>query len=187
MTVVPNSRPKMTQADALKELALFPQSDAYTVRVLGVRGYYKSTMGNPAKNDRGIFDDAIFIVAPDLFAAFNANTDPSLYRPGIATLVAPQMVLYAPGIHGISGKNPRPAFRQQSRVTVMRDGNPAPITDTAKAPFWINIHDGGNNTTSSEGCQTIYKPQWENFRDSLNYQLKINNQKQFPYCLIEYK
>lgn len=187
MASVPNSRPRMTQADVLKELSAFPASDEFKVKVLGIRGYYKESMGNPVKNDRGIFDDAMFIVGPDFFATFNANTDPSVFKAGIASLVAPQMVLYKPGIHGISGKNPRPAFRQHSRVKVMRDGNPTPITDTANAPFWINIHDGGFNTTSSEGCQTIYKSQWIMFRDSLNYQLKINKQTIFPYCLIEYK
>ena len=187
MSAVPNSRPKMTQADALKELSAFPALAAYPVKVLGIRGYYKSTMGNPLKNDRGIFDDAMFIVAPDLFAAFNANTDPSVTRKNIASLVAPQVVLYKPGIHGISGKNPRPAFRQHSRVTVKRDDREGTFTDTAAAPFFINIHDGGYNTTSSEGCQTLYKGQWELFRDSLNAQLKANKQVIFPYLLIEYK
>lgn len=102
-------------------------------------------------------------------------------------LVAPQVVYYKPGIHGISGKNPRPAFRQDSRVTVMRDGKSTPFKDTAAMPFWINIHDGGNNTTSSEGCQTIIKSQWEEFRDLVNKLLKENNQSRFPYVLIEYK
>lgn len=185
--VLPNSRPKMTKEDALMELSAFPNLDAYPVKVLGIRGYYKTTMGNPLKNDRGIYDDAMFIIAPDMFAAFNANTDPSVARKGIATLVAPQIILYQPGIHGISGKNPRPAFRQASfGLRVRRDDMEGIFTDSAKAPFWTNIHDGGNNTTSSEGCQTIVKSQWESFKISLNDQLKRNNQKKFPYLLIEY-
>jgi lysozyme len=185
--VVPNSRPKMSKEDALKELAFF-NVDAYPVKVLGIRGYYKQTMGNPLKNDRGIYDDAMFIVAPDMFASFNANTDPSINRTGIATLVAPQVVLYKIGIHGISGKNPRQAFRQASfGISVTRDGKEGILKDSAKAPFWINIHDGGNNTTSSEGCQTIVKSQWGAFNEALKDQLKRNGQVTFPYVLIEYK
>jgi lysozyme len=187
MSAIPNSKPKMSKEDVMKELIPF-NLDAYPVKVLGIRGYYKKTMGNPLKNDRGIFDDAMFIVAPDMFASFNANTDPSVARSGIATLIAPQVVLYKVGTHGISGKNPRQAFRQASfGIKVTRDDKPGIFTDTAKAPFWINIHDGGNNTTSSEGCQTIPKQQWPAFNESLKLQLKINKQNIFPYVLIEYK
>src|SRR5574341_591018 len=63
----------------------------YPVRFLGLRGYYCDTMGKPGTNDRGIYDDAICIVAPGIFLTYNANTDPSIWRPGIASLV--------PGIH----------------------------------------------------------------------------------------
>lgn len=184
---IPNSKPKMSKEDALKELANF-NLDAYPVKVLGIRGYYKTTMGNPVKNDRGIYDDAMFIVAPDMFASFNANTDPSINRSGIATLIAPQVVLYKVGIHGISGKNPRQAFRQASfGIKVKRDDKEGVFVDSVKSPFWINIHDGGNNTTSSEGCQTIPKPQWNAFNEALKLQLKLNKQTIFPYALIEYK
>jgi len=187
MTAIPNSKPKMSKEDVLKELAAF-NLDAYQVKVLGIRGYYKSTMGNPLKNDRGIYDDAMFIVSPDMFATFNANTDPSITRAGIATLVAPQVVLYKVGIHGVSGKNPRQAFRQASfGIGVIRDEKAGIFKDSAAAPFWIDIHDGGNNTTSSEGCQTIPKGQWLAFNEALKLQLKINKQTIFPYALIEYK
>lgn len=184
---IPNSRPKMSKADVLKELSAF-ELDAYPVKLLGIRGYYKTTMGNPLKNDRGIYDDAIFIVAPDMFASFNANTDPSINRTGIATLTAPQVILYKVGMHGISGKNPRQAFRQASfGITVTRDDKDGIFKDSAKAPFWINIHDGGYNTTSSEGCQTIPKSQWLSFNEALKDQLKRNGQGVVPYALIEYK
>jgi lysozyme len=187
MSAIPNSKPKMTLQDALKELSAFGL-DEYPVKVLGIRGYYKSTMGNPLKNDVGIYDDAMFIISPDMYASFNANTDPSVTRQGIATLVAPQVVFYKVGIHGISGKNPREAFRQASfGIQVVRDGKDGIVKDSPASPFWINIHDGGMNTTSSEGCQTIPKPQWASFRESLKDQLKRNKQTKFPYILIEYK
>lgn len=184
---IPNSKPKMTKEDALKELSNYPSLIDFQVRVLGIRGYYKSTMGNPLKNDRGIYDDAMFIISPDMFASYNANTDPSINRAGIATLVAPQIVMYKVGTHGISGKNPREAFRQASfGIEVVRDGKDEIFKDSAQSPFWIDIHDGGQYTTSSEGCQTVCKPQWPSFKESLKDQLQRHNQKLFPYLLIEY-
>jgi lysozyme len=185
---IPKDRPKMTREDVLKEMSAYPQLNGYPVKVLGIRGYYKKTMGNPLKNDRGIYDDAMFIVSPTMFAAFNANTDPSIDRTGIAVLTAPQIVLYQVGIHGISGNNPRQAFRQASfGISVTRDNRPGVFKDSKESPFWINIHDGGNNTTSSEGCQTIPKTQWQSFNEMLKDQLSKNGQRLFPYLLIEYK
>lgn len=184
--ILPNGKPKMTRHDAEKELESFNLSD--NVVVLGIRGYYAKTMGPTSKNDRGIYDDAIFIISPDTFAAFNANNDPSIKRSNIATLVAPQVVYYKEGIHGISGKNPRQAFRQDSfGIKVTRDDKQGVFTDSSKSPFWINIHDGGINTTSSEGCQTLPKSQWPAFNELLKMELKKNGQKRFPYVLIEYK
>lgn len=180
--------PKMTREDVLKELSAYPELDQYKVKVLGIRGYYKKGMGDPSKNDRGIYDDAMFIVGPDFFAAFNANVDPSSERFGIATLVAPQIIFYKEGTHGISGSNPRQAFRQDSfGIRVLRDGKPGEHKDSAASAFWINIHDGGFTTTSSEGCQTLPKAQWPKFNSDLKAQLKKADQKRFPYLLIEYK
>lgn len=186
--MLPKSRPKMTQADVLKEFAAYPELEEYPVKVLGIRGYYKESMGNPVKNDRGIYDDAFFVVGPDFFAAYNGNVDPSSERFGIATLVAPQIVFYKVGIHGISGSNPRQAFRQDSfGIKVLRDGKPGEHKDSPASPFWINIHDGGYTTTSSEGCQTLPKDQWPAFNTSVKDQLKRAKQTRFPYLLIEYK
>lgn len=186
--MLPNSRPKMTKADVLKEMSAYPELNDYKVKLLGIRGYYKTSMGDPTKNDRGIYDDAIFIVAPDFFATYNANVDPSTEKFGIASLVAPQIIYYKEGIHGISGSNPRQAFRQASfGIRVLRDGKPGEYKDSAASPFWINIHDGGYTTTSSEGCQTLPKDQWPAFNKNLKDQLALNGQVKFPYLLIEYK
>lgn len=185
--MLPNNKPRMTRQDVEKELAAF-KLEGFPVIVLGIRGYYAKSMGPTPGNDRGIYDDAMFIVSPDTFAAFNANTDPNIHRKGIATLVAPQVVFYKVGMHGISGSNPRQAFRQDSfGIRVSRDSSSVVHTDSAKAPFWINIHDGGINTTSSEGCQTLPKSQWPAFNELLKAELERNAQKRFPYVLIEYK
>jgi len=120
-----------------------------------------------------------------MFASFNANTDPSVSRKGIAVMKAPQVVMYRIGLHGISRPNPYEALRQYGRVTVLRDGAATEETDTAKAPFFLNIHKGSRNSTSSEGCQTIPPTQWESFLASVKDQLKRFNQKDIPYVLIE--
>lgn len=129
--------------------------------LVGRRGYARDSMGVPGQNDRGVFDDAIVLLSGGaVVATFNANTDPSLARPGIAELV-PGLYRYALGIHGLSKPVARqyPALVQAAPVTVQRDGQ----TGTQSGYFGINIHRGGVNETTSEGCQTIWKPQWDDF------------------------
>jgi lysozyme len=151
------------------------------VYLVGVRGYYRDTMGKPGTNDRGIYDDAAFIVGPETFAAFNFNTDPSAWRKGIATLV-PGVHPYRPGNHGISRPGGGyPAFRPATKneeLPVTRDGVAVPRPGVA-----INIHRGSRTTTSSEGCQTVPPAQWDAFHALLTKELKAAGQKTFPYIL----
>lgn len=180
--IVPATRPEMTRDDVGKYL----QEDEltqYRVRLLGVRGYYKKTMGDPTKNDRGLYDDALFLVTPAVFKSFNFNTDPSFYRKGIAVL-KPGIYWYKIGLHGVSRPHPYEALRQWSRVTVVRDGE-GEETDTADAPFYTDIHKGGYHTTSSLGCETIYPEQWEEFLDLIKKELNAYNQVLIPYKLVE--
>lgn len=136
--------------------------------IIGVRGFF-AAMGSTPGNDRNIYDDAIFLYAPSLgiCAGYNGNTDPSKYRPGygfddktkgMATLMPGAWPVYRFALH----RNQYEALCQKAgTVTVTRDGNP-PYADTGY--FGINIHKGGNFTsTGSEGCQTIYGGQWEEF------------------------
>jgi lysozyme len=156
------------------------------VFLVGVRGYYRDTLGKPGVNDLGIYDDALFIVGPETFAAFQANTDPSARKPGIASLL-PGVHLFKPGKHGISRPGGGyPAFRPATKdeeLPVKRDGDP---NIPSKRPgVAINIHRGGNNTTSSAGCQTVPPLQWDAFHALLTKELKGAGQKTFPYILIE--
>ena len=169
------TKPKLTHAEALARLQKFSLTEP--IQLLGVRGYYKKTMGNPLKNDRGIYDDAIFIVGPDVYLSFNANTDPSITRKGIANLVT-GVWWYKPGKHKINSPSGYPALVQAAQVTVLRDGQGE---DTGW--FGINIHKGGFNTTSSLGCQTIHPTQWSSFINTVYDQLKRYNQKKVPYVL----
>jgi len=151
--------------------------------VCGIRGYYRDTMGAKGKNDRGIYDDAIFVVGPETFAAFNANTDPSRYRPGVASLIS-GVHPYKPGNHGISKPGGGyPAFRPNTKgeaLPVMRDG-----MDGIKQGIAINIHRGGYTTTSSLGCQTIHPSQWDAFYLLTRSEMKKAGQKGFEYILCD--
>ena len=152
------------------------------VALVGIRGYYRDTMGVPGQNDRGIYDDAIFLVSLNAYATFNANTDPSVKRKGIAVL-KPGVHRYRKGKHGLSkpgGGYPalRPANPAES-LPVTRDG----VGDSMGIA--INIHRGGYRTTSSEGCQTIYPAQWEAFIALVYSEMDRAGQKTIPYLLVE--
>lgn len=181
MQMIPGNKPLLTREEAIKHLEPF-KLEEYKVRLLGIRGYFKKTMGDAEKNDRGIYDDAIFIITPDDFWGFNANTDPSVARIGIAVLKAGGPYLYKIGMHNM--KNPYQALRQHGNVTVIRDGGKE-VTDTPAARFYIDIHKGGYNTTSSLGCQTIHPLQWMDFLNKVKAELKQYNQDIIPYILIE--
>jgi lysozyme len=175
------NRPKITLKEAI---SLLPAPEIEEVYLIGIRGYYMNTMGAPGANDRGIYDDCICLAAPNLFLTFNANTDPSVFRESIATLI-PGRHLYKPGKHKISGPNPYPALRPATpdeSLPVTRDGKEGIFKGIA-----INIHKGGYNTTSSEGCQTIYPDQWKEFIDNVYAQLKQFGQRYIPYNLVVFK
>lgn len=177
---IPASRPQAKQEDILSRIKTFDRHES--VILVGIRGYYKNSLGNPLTNDRGIYDDAIFVVSPTMFAAFNANTDPSVFRKGISSL-KPGVHIYRRGNHGISKPGGGyPAFRPATlgeKLPVVRDqvGNSEGIA--------INIHKGSFNSTSSEGCQTIHPSQWAAFYALVDSQLKTYKQTKFPYILIE--
>lgn len=182
LQMLPHSLPQLTQVQALQLLSGFSsQLHDYPVIVLGIRGYYKKTMGNPLTNDVGIYDDALFIIGPHHFSSYNANTDPSVLRKGVAVLKVGTVTMYKVGLHNM--KNPYEALRQYGRVTVIRDGREE--TDTKVAPFYIDIHKGGFTTTSSLGCQTIHPNQWQSFISTMKDQLKRVKQTLVPYVLTE--
>lgn len=194
--MIPNSKPRISRERLVANVigqGLWKNDNVTRTSVIGVRGYYFNSLGQPNDNDRGIYDDAIFIITPDTFASFNGNTDPSRYKLGRAVLQSPQKVTYKPGYHGYGRKSGHPAFRQASDVVVIRDGgkgNGTPLgggrfRDSPSSRFWINLHRGGWTTTSSAGCQTIPPNQWGAFYGLVRLQLERYNQKDFAYYLIE--
>jgi hypothetical protein len=179
----PPARPRIS-AEAVEDIVQRHKVEQPVVLV-GIRGYYAKTFSDPKKgqtagNDRGIYDDAIMLLSPTAFATFNANVDPSIFRHGIATLeegVHP----YRKGNHGISRGDGYPALRpatEGERLPVRRDGQSGPKVGVA-----INIHRGGLNTTSSEGCQTIHPEQWPAFIAMVYGEMDRHGQQVVPYIL----
>lgn len=168
--------PKMTREEIeriVKNLGVTSE-----VVIVGIRGYYRDTMGKIGANDRGIYDDALFVISPEKFEAFKANVDPSIFRKGIATL---KVGIYkvVKWIH--KGKY---AALQIVNDTVTRDGQNGEFTGR----HGINFHYGSETETWSEGCQTLPKSFYWNFLnlvygemqkyhiDSIQYVLMDNNQ-----------
>ncbi len=159
----------------------------YPLLIVGLRGYEK---GNNGLNDRGIYDDAIVILSPTLYALYKGNTDPS--RIGYNAKVRKGFALLQPGFYPSyrfdihHGSSPYEAICQRAgSVTVLRDGG-----KVEKGMFGVNIHRGGLNTTSSEGCQTVPLDQWKEFYSLAKgeaQKLWGNNWKKeiVGYCLIE--
>lgn len=151
-----------------------------------------NSLGEVGANDRGIYDDALFIMTPEATAAYNANTDPSIFRrqtptqKGIAKLKPGMYFVHKFANH--NGRTSYPAICQRAgNVTVIREGTPD-YEETGS--FGINIHRGGYNSTSSEGCQTIYPAQWDSFYNLAKDHAKrlyadAWTRKVVPYILIE--
>jgi len=164
---IPAARPRISRSDLIAIVRSRHPEVRFDDRLtmVGVRGYYRDTLGAVGRNDRAMYDDAIFIVAPDAFQAFNGNTDPSGYRNGRGTGAGKGMASLNPGVWPVyrfdlhAGKY-LALCQRAGPVTVTRDGSP-PYTD--RGLFGINIHKGGINGTSSEGCQTIAAAQWPAF------------------------
>jgi len=176
--------------------------------IIGIRGFFDQ----PNHNQRGVFDDAAFIVGPadEEFRTFNWNTDPTITQKGKAVL-QPGTYKYKKGIHGmhhIDMKNakdkaaydwllahvgqdhPDPsyrltywAYRQAGPVTILRDGETVAHADGwPTAPAYIDLHRGGLGT-SSDGCQTNPPAQWEECR-SYGYGLMDKYLSDIYYKLI---
>lgn len=189
----PAARPKLARADLIARVReAYPNETLPAVFVVGVRGYYLNGMGAPGRNDRGMYDDALFVVTPDGFHAFNGNTDPSRERKGQGVGTGKGMASLKPGfwrahklgVHKAGTPTGHPAFVQQAgKVTVVRDGLKGDYEETGW--FGINIHRGGNTTTSSEGCQTLPPDQWPTFYATVRAALGAARQDVLAYILIE--
>jgi lysozyme len=174
-SILPAEKPRLSSTELRSRLAPFAiDRTRYPVVVVGLRGYYRDSMGAPGVNDRGIYDDAIFVESSQVTIAYNANTDPSRYRAGSGRGATKGMASLTCGawyVHKFDKhKGEYLALCQRAgEVVVLRDGQP-PYED--RGLFGINIHRGSYTGTSSEGCQTIHPTQWESFISVTSDQVK---------------
>lgn len=192
--ILPANKPRLSKAELDEMLKPYRiDRSKYPLIIAGIRGYYLNTMGETAKNDRGIYDDAIFIDSPFATASYNGNTDPAAYRlgqgygksKGMASLKSGVWYAYQFGNH----RNYPAIVQTGGKVTVIRDGNPD-YEDSGY--FGINIHRGGIGKTGSLGCQTIYPAQWHSFINLATDHAKRLfgnrwNKVIIPYVLMENK
>lgn len=175
-SLYPPDKPKVDEG-FLRSLMIKNNLDPdYDRCIIGIRGFYSKT------NERGVYDDAIFICSPSSSSkSFNANTDPGAYRKGIANLKTGRWY-YRLGIHGLS--KPKilqyEALVQAKKVTVHRDQ----VGDDT-GWFGINIHKGSRTSVSSIGCQTIHPSQWGEFIRSVSLELEVSRKEVIQYILCE--
>lgn len=142
--------------------------------LVGIRGYYSRTYGKPG-NDRGVYDDAVFIISLKGFWPFQANTDPSIFRKRIAVL--------QPGVYECVKWRHRgqyPAL-QITRDVLKRDG----IAALDIGRHGINFHFGSETKTWSEGCQTIPRDTWPFFIDRTYALMDFYRKKSIKYLLLD--
>lgn len=175
MSITPPSRPRLTRPELEERIrAAHPGRELPAFYICGISAHYRDTMGEKGKNDRNMYDDALFVVSPNAFAGFNGNTDPSVFRNNIATLQAGIYPCYQFDIH--RGSSSYPAICQRKGpVIVRRDGTDTVLKGVSdyrglclgnglwKGNFGANIHRGGVNGTSSLACQTVPPAQWDAF------------------------
>jgi hypothetical protein len=147
---------------------------------------------------RRIFNDPMFIVLKDKVIGFNGNTDPNGARPGHGFSEATKGMAmlkcglwhYKQGMHRQSYM----ALVQAAPVTVLRDadeqvqGSVLVYVDGMKfyehtGDFGIHIHKGGENSTSSLGCQTIFAKQWDEYFGIVQAEMKKAGLHEIQYVL----
>lgn len=174
----PSSRPTLPRESLVKVVSPILAGKGLDklpqLLIVGVRGYY--AYGKEG-NDRGVYDDAIFVLSPNALVGFNANVDPSIHKLGIASL-ATGLHWYKKGMHKGKYWALRPATPDEG-LPVTRDGQTG-----LKRGIAINIHKGGYTSTSSLGCQTIHPDQWQAFKTLVYSEMDRLGLTKVPYLLI---
>lgn len=179
MRIIPPARPKRDNAviDAiLDHYAL----DLTKANIIFIRSYYLDSMGAPGKGDANIYDDAVFLITPNVRESFNANTEPSFPKKGHAILNLGKYV-FRRGKH----KGRYPALRPYPEGVVLkctRNGVPANCSHT-------NIHKGGSKTSFdvvwSEGCLTIPDIQYQEWQTRVWSEMDKLKQATIDVVIVE--
>lgn len=193
---IPNSKPKaslQTVQDAALSgwMKYHPDKSLPDFYVLAVRAYYRDSMGRAGVNDYGQYDDAFFIVSPLGITAWNGNTDPS--KIGWNPNADKYMARLQTGVwtfqrlkHHASRPDGYMAYGQGDRVvTVDRVQKDGTVNVRETGIFGINLHRGGVNGTSSEGCCTVPAEQWQAFDQKLSSTMRTLARNHFDFILID--
>jgi len=154
----PGKLPQITRAEARADALKYGLDiDKEEMAVVLYRGYFRDSMGTVGANDSDVFDDAAVVATKKKYLTANANTDPytSSHPDGKPTLKAGIVWrVYRFSLH----KGKYMALCQRGgNVTVIRSKTGKEDTGL----FGINFHKGGQFQTSSEGCPTVYGPQYD--------------------------
>lgn len=154
--------------------------------VLAVRAYFSETIA-PAGNNISAYDDAFFIVSPLGFSAWNGNTDPSRYgyNPNAGKPMARLAVGCYKFIHRLH-RGSYWAFGQgENPVKVDRVNANGSVAYQETGCYGIDLHKGGINGTSSEGCNTVPQGQWDAFYLKLRGVMRSLSVSTFDFILID--
>jgi lysozyme len=202
--IIPPSLPKASP-DLVRKLAAadwvaagYNLKDLPGVYQFACRGYRLESMGNPKRNDVGMYDDACFLVTPWGVTPVNCNVDPSRFgwNPGVGKPFAQLKAgvwWFRPGPH----KGVMPALRQcdedeaarlsvpnNGRMTVLRVWG---LNDSRNYEetgyFAINQHPGGWEGTSSWACLTYPPTYAKRFLQDVCDALAKAKQKVIP-CIL---
>lgn len=179
MQIIPNSKPKATRADIETYLRANGLNPSDGVFLVGRRAYFKDTMGAPGANDFNCYDDGIFVISPNVFAAFNGNCDPSrkIENGRALAQLVPGVYKFYKGKH--KGKyNALRAYPEGVKLPCIRNGAPSECQ-------YINIHKGGLNDTWSQGCTTIPLTQYDAFIALVYSEMTRCRQSTITYVLTE--
>lgn len=191
-SIVPAARPEIVRATAIEWARQEGCTDDFFV--LGRGGYFRRSMSTDEQG-RGVYDDAIVVVTPDVFLTFNGNCNPCKGEIGMATLqdgVWPMKRV----IHHPNTPKAYPCWGQAGPVVVKRDGT-EDVEKGFRHPkygeclggglwrgnFAIQLHSGFLYETGSEGCQTVYKPQWNECDLAIMTEMRARRLETFSYVL----
>lgn len=156
--------------------------------LLGVRGYFDS------ENRTDIYNDCIFRCLDGDIAEFTASVDPGRYyidhplNPQGCARLKCGLWLYTTGEH-----HTHRALVQADEVKVDRLDKTGKSIKEDNGWIGLNIHSGGPEYLVgrwSAGCQIIktsepWKDKWEEFFNPIEEGVKVFNQKQIPYLLVD--
>lgn len=139
-----------------------------TLAIISPNGYMEfkaNTLPSVNKNGIAVLQPGTYKYKQGLHGINHVSANTSFDQKVLAWLSQNKPKDVPPSLNPAGVLLPYYAFRQAGPVTLFRIGATKTETeaDPAKYPF-IDIHHGGWNLTSSEGCQTIFPDKWDIFR-----------------------